>query len=88
MQLLGGLEKEERRLFHDRMRHLDRSIAPGTHKLTWATPKQALDFYFREAGQCGLLLVHTRCSLAACSGLGVLLAFLAFKLSQNQRRAT
>ena len=53
MQLLGGLEKEERRLFHDRIRHLDRSILPGTHTLTWASPKHALDFYFRDAGLCG-----------------------------------
>ncbi|KAK9846646.1 hypothetical protein WJX81_008333 [Elliptochloris bilobata] len=48
-QLLGGLEKDARRLFHDRIRQLDRSILPATHTLTWASPKHALDFYFREA---------------------------------------
>lgn len=58
MQLMGGLDKEERRLFHDRIRQLDRSILPATHTLTWASPKHALDFYFREANLCGAPLVH------------------------------
>ena len=53
MQLLSGLDKEERRLFHDRIRQLDRSVLPATHTLTWASPKHALDFYFREANLCG-----------------------------------
>ena len=53
MQLLSGLDKEERRLFHDRIRQLDRSVLPATHTLTWASPKNALDFYFREASLCG-----------------------------------
>lgn len=53
LQLLGGLDKEERRLFHDRIRQLDRSVLPATHTLTWASPKHALDFYFREANLCG-----------------------------------
>ena len=49
---MSGLDKEERRLFHDRIRQLDRSVLPATHTLTWASPKHALDFYFREANLC------------------------------------
>lgn len=49
LQILTALDKEERRLFHDRMRYLDRRILPGVNKLTWTSPKHALDFFYREA---------------------------------------
>ncbi len=47
--MLTELDKEERRLFHDRIRHLDRRIVPGVSKLTWVSDKHALEFYYREA---------------------------------------
>lgn len=48
-QALGSLTREERRLFHDRMRQVDRRVMPGINKLTWMRPKPALDAYCREA---------------------------------------
>ena len=48
-KILGALDKEERRLFHDRIRSLDRKIMPGVSKLTWVTDKVALDFYYKES---------------------------------------
>lgn len=48
-KVLMTLDKEERRLFHDRIRHLDRRIMPGVTKLTWVADKHALEFYYREA---------------------------------------
>ena len=48
-KILLALDKEERRLFHDRMRHLDRRILPGVTKLNWVADKHALEFYHREA---------------------------------------
>ena len=52
-QILGALEREEQRLFHDRLRQLDRRVLPGTSKLSWLHPKPALDFYHAEACRCG-----------------------------------
>eukprot|EP00798_Chlamydomonas_sp_ICE-L_P021926 gene21926-28972_t len=48
-KILTVLDKEERRLFHDRIRHLDRRIMPGVSKLTWVHDKHDLEFYFKEA---------------------------------------
>ncbi|KAK9823872.1 hypothetical protein WJX72_006072 [[Myrmecia] bisecta] len=48
-KILGALEREERRLFHDRLRYLDRRILPGVNKLVWTSPKHALDFFYKEA---------------------------------------
>jgi dynein heavy chain len=48
-KILTTLDREERRLFHDRIRHLDRRIMPGVSKLNWVADKHALEFYHREA---------------------------------------
>lgn len=48
-RILGSLDREERRLFTDRIRALDRRIMPGVSKLTWMVDKHALEFYFKEA---------------------------------------
>jgi dynein heavy chain len=48
-KILTTLDREERRLFHDRIRHLDRRIMPGVSKLNWIADKHALEFYHREA---------------------------------------
>lgn len=48
-QILTALDKEERKLFHDRIRYLDRRIMPGVTKLQWTADKHALEFYYREA---------------------------------------
>lgn len=49
MQVLTALDKEERRLFHDRLRYLDKRITPGVNKLAWTSPKATLDFFYKEA---------------------------------------
>jgi dynein heavy chain len=43
-----ALDKEERRLFADRIRALDRRIMPGVSKLNWVADKHALEFYCKE----------------------------------------
>lgn len=48
-QVLTALDKEERRLFHDRLRYLDKRITPGVTKLAWTSPKATLDFFYKEA---------------------------------------
>ena len=52
MQFLGSLKPDERKLFHDRLRTVDRRLAPALSKLTWQRPKAALDSYFNEAMWC------------------------------------
>lgn len=49
LQILNALDREERMLFHDRIRYLDRRILPGVTKLTWTSDKHALEFYSKEA---------------------------------------
>ena len=49
VQVLTALDKEERRLFHDRLRYLDKRITPGVNKLAWISPKATLDFFYKEA---------------------------------------
>ena len=49
LQVLTALDKEERRLFHDRLRYLDKRITPGVTKLAWTSPKATLDFFYKEA---------------------------------------
>lgn len=49
VQVLTALDKEERRLFHDRLRYLDKRITPGVSKLAWTSPKATLDFFYKEA---------------------------------------
>jgi dynein heavy chain, axonemal len=39
----------ERRLFTDRLRHLDRRVNSGVNKLTWNMDRSALEFYQKEA---------------------------------------
>ena len=51
MQVLNALDKEERRLFANRLRYLDRRIMPGVNKLMWTSPRHALDFFHKEACQ-------------------------------------
>eukprot|EP00898_Chlorokybus_atmophyticus_P005400 jgi/Chlat1/5861/Chrsp4S06373 len=49
-RILGLLDDEERRLFADRIRHLDRRVAPGlSSKLTWVSGRHHLDHFNREA---------------------------------------
>jgi hypothetical protein len=48
-QVLTALDGEERRLFADRIRALDRRIMPGVSKLNWVADKHALEFYCKEA---------------------------------------
>ena len=48
-QVLTALDKEDRRLFHDRLRYLDKRITPGVSKLAWTSPKATLDFFYKEA---------------------------------------
>lgn len=49
-QIIGALDKEERRLFRDKIRQLDRRILPGANKLIWASSKHSLDHYYKECG--------------------------------------
>ena len=49
-QIIAALDKEERRLFRDKVRQLDRRILPGVNKLTWASSKHSLDHYYKECG--------------------------------------
>lgn len=49
LQVLTALDGEERRLFADRIRALDRRIMPGVTKLNWVADKHALEFYCKEA---------------------------------------
>ena len=51
-QFLGGLKTDERRLFHDRLRTVDRRLAPALSKLTWQRPRPAVDAFFNEAMWC------------------------------------
>ncbi len=44
-----GLHRDERRLFHDRLRQLDRKVLAGMSKISWAAPKSTLDAYCTEA---------------------------------------
>lgn len=48
-QVLTALDGEERRLFADRIRALDRRIMPGVAKLNWLADKHALEFFCKEA---------------------------------------
>jgi len=48
-KILTTLDREERMLFNDRIRHLDRRIMPGVSKLDWVADKHALEFYYKEA---------------------------------------
>lgn len=47
--MLTALDSEERRLFADRIRALDRRIMPGVSKFNWVSDKHALEFYCKEA---------------------------------------
>jgi dynein heavy chain len=47
--VLTALDPEERKLFSDRIRALDRRIMPGVSKLNWLADKHALEFYHKEA---------------------------------------
>ena len=53
MQFLGTLQRDERRLFQDRLRQVDRHVMPGLSKMTWNRPKAVLDQYFNDALWCG-----------------------------------
>ena len=47
--ILNSLDAQERKLFADRIRYLEKRIAPGVHKLNWVSTKSHLDYYVREA---------------------------------------
>lgn len=49
-----SLKQDDRRLFHDRLRTVDRRISPALSKLTWQRPRAAQDAYFNEAMWCVL----------------------------------
>lgn len=68
----------DRRLFTDRLRHIDRRVGSGATKLTWNMDHAALDFYQREARRfcregtasvarfkAGVARVHEACARAA-----------------------
>ena len=68
----------DRRLFTDRLRHIDRRVGSGVTKLTWNMDRAALDFYQREARRycregtasvarfkAGVARVHAACGRAA-----------------------
>lgn len=68
----------DRRLFTDRLRHIDRRVGSGVTKLTWNMDRAALDFYQREARRycregtasvtrfkAGVARVHAACARAA-----------------------
>ncbi|GBG32973.1 Dynein heavy chain 2, axonemal [Hondaea fermentalgiana] len=46
--VIGDLNSEERRLFQEHIRRLDRRIAPGLTKLTWAS-KGTIEWYVRDS---------------------------------------
>ncbi|KAK9909936.1 hypothetical protein WJX75_009720 [Coccomyxa subellipsoidea] len=48
-KVLSGLQRSERRLFHDRLRQLDRKILAGVSKIGWAMPKSTIEAYCTEA---------------------------------------
>lgn len=48
-RILEALDPNERRLFTDRIRYVDRRMAPGIEKLTWQSPKHLQDVYMQEA---------------------------------------
>ncbi len=48
-QVIGRLHRDERRLFHDRLRQLDRKVLAGVSKISWAATKGTLDAYCTEA---------------------------------------
>ena len=48
-QALRSLRREDRKLFHDRIRQLDRKVLAATTKLSWASPKGTIDAYCIEA---------------------------------------
>ena len=52
MQFHTSLKQDDRRLFHDRLRTVDRRISPALSKLTWQRPRAAQDAYFNEAMWC------------------------------------
>lgn len=49
VQFMGALQRDERRLFHDRLRQVDRHVMTGLSKMTWNRPKAVLDQYFNDA---------------------------------------
>lgn len=68
-QVLTALDSEERRLFADRIRALDRRIMPGVSKLNWVSDKHALEFYCKEARNTATS--RTTASLASRRGCPV-----------------
>ena len=48
-KVLSALDKEERRLFQDRIQHLDRRIIPGVNKLQWTSLNHHLEYFTKEA---------------------------------------
>eukprot|EP00899_Mesostigma_viride_P014884 jgi/Mesvir1/23397/Mv21091-RA.2 len=47
--ILLALDTQERRLFADRIRYLDRRIHPGLHKLNWISNRHHLEYFVKEA---------------------------------------
>lgn len=48
-KILHALDAEERKLFAERIRYLDKRITPGVVKLNWTSGKQLLDYFVKEA---------------------------------------
>lgn len=61
-QILLALDREERRLFTDRIRLMDRRIMPGVAKLTWLATTHQVDHFYKEARKVRgwLVLEHDR----------------------------
>lgn len=48
-KILAELSSEERRLFNNRIHHLDSRISPGLVRLNWTSPRAQLDGWIKDA---------------------------------------
>ena len=48
-KILEALDDEERRLFYDRITHLDKHISPGLSKVHWTSPSKLQEYFIGEA---------------------------------------
>ena len=56
-RIIAALSAEERALFRERIRFLDRKIHPGLTKLTWAS-KGISDYFIGECRQNSSKVMH------------------------------
>lgn len=48
-KIILALDADERKLFADRIKTLDKRMSPGLSKLSWNSSKYNLDYFSREA---------------------------------------